>query len=131
MKYSLKLLLALAGLALLVSPGLRADEPAASPADKPDRHERRGDNLKELTKELNLTADQQAQIKATRQQTRDAIKALHDDTSLSQDQKRAKMKELRKGERDQVEALLTPDQLPKFKELRGRHSRPGEKPPVD
>ena len=132
MKNFSKLILALAGLALLAAPALRAaDAPEAPPpGDKPDRHERREEmreNLKKMAKELNLTADQQSKIEAIHQQAREALKALHDDTTLSEDQKHAKMKELRKSTEDQVHALLTPEQQAKAKELREKHGRHGDK----
>ncbi len=138
MKNSLKLILSLAGLALLAAPVLRADEPAPPPADKPGRHEWRQERREEMrerfqrmAKELNLTADQQARAEVIFKQTGDAAKALRDDTALTDDQKRAKAKELRKSTRDQLHALLTPEQQAKAKELREAHGRHGDQPPAD
>lgn len=138
MKNSLKLILSLAGVALLAAPVLRADEPVAPPADQPARPEGRQGRREEMrerfqrmTKDLNLTADQQAQAEGIFKQTGDAIKALHADLSLTEDQKRAKMQELRKNTRDQLHALLTPEQQAKAKELREKHGRHGDQPPVD
>jgi Spy/CpxP family protein refolding chaperone len=132
MKILCKTLLPLAGLVLLASPVLRADEPDAPPP--PDRRERREDmreNAKKMAAELNLTADQQTQIEAIHKQTADAIKAMRADTSLSEDQKRAKGRELRKAAEEQVRAVLTPEQRAKAKELREkrRQGGPGEPPP--
>ena len=128
MKNFLKLNLALAGLALLAVPVLRAaDQP---PGDKADRHERREEmreNLKKMAKELNLTADQKSKIEAIHQQTHEALKALHDDTTLNEEQKHAKAKELRKSMEEQVHAILTPEQQAKAKELREKHGKHGDK----
>lgn len=130
MKNSLKFLVTLAGLALLAAPALRAAEPTPPPADKPDRHERREDmreNAKKMAKELDLTADQQAKIEAIHKQSRDAMRALHDDTTLSEEQKREKSKALRKSSEEQVHALLSPEQQTKAKELRGNRGERGER----
>lgn len=141
MKSLPRLILSLAGCALLATPALRADEPTVPPADKPDRqerrHERREDlreNLQKMAKELDLTADQQAKIEAIHKQTFEARKAVQDDTTLSDEQKKEKMMALRKSTEEQVHALLTPAQQAKAKALRekrGRHGDqpPGEKPP--
>jgi Spy/CpxP family protein refolding chaperone len=138
MKNSLKLILSLTGVALLAAPVLRADEPVVPPADQPAGHEWRKERREEmrerfqhLAKELNFTADQNAQAEVIFKQTGGAFKALHDDTSLTGDQKRAKMQELRKSTRDQLHALMTPEQQAKAKELREKHGRHGDQPPAD
>jgi periplasmic protein CpxP/Spy len=130
MKTPLKLIFSLAGFALLATPVLRADETAAPPAGQPDRHERR-ENIMQMAKDLNLTADQQAKIEAIHQQAGEARKAIWADTSLTEDQKHAKLKELRKGTMEQVHALLTPEQQAKAKELREKHGPHGDQPPTD
>jgi Spy/CpxP family protein refolding chaperone len=133
MKTSRKSTLLLAGALLLSAPMLRADDSVTPPADKPGRHER-GDNLAQMAKDLNLTADQQAKIGSIHQQAAEARRAIRADTSLSEEQKREKLKELRRGTMDQVRALLTPEQQAKAKELReARRAHwnppPAEKPP--
>ena len=135
MKYSFKKFLPLAGFVLLASPFLRADEPAVPPPPPPGEHhehrEEMRENAKRMAKELNLTADQQIQVEAIHKQTAEAMKAIHNDGSLSEDQKRAKGRELRKSAEDQVHALLTPEQQAKAKEMRekhGRHGGPGTPP---
>jgi len=63
--------------------------------------------------DLNLTPDQKSQMKAmyeSNKQQRDAIK---NDASLTQDQKRAKMKDLQKSQSDKFNSILTPDQQAK------------------
>ena len=123
MKTSPKLILTLAGLFLLAVPASRAaDEPAAPPAGDKPKHERReggpGAMMEHMAKELDLTADQQAKWKAIGEQERPALKAIRDDASLSQEDKRAKAKELNKGFADQRKALLNADQGKKFDEMR-------------
>src|ERR1700709_437767 len=111
MKNSNKLFLPLAGFILLGSSLLRADEPAGPPPPPPGEHHERRDEMKEnfrrMTKELNLTSDQQIQVEAIQKQTAEQLKTLHNDTSLSDDQRRAKGRELRKSTEDQIMAVLT------------------------
>ena len=59
---------------------------------------------------LNLTDDQKSKIDAIRADTKDQMKALNKDTTLSDTDKEAKVKQLRKTSRAQVWAVLTPDQ---------------------
>jgi len=126
-------LLPLAGLTLFLSPLLRAEDPAGPPPPG-ERHERREemrDNAKQMAKDLNLTADQQIQVEAIHKQTAESLKALHKDTSLTDDQRRTKGRELRKSTEEQVDAILTPEQRVKAKELRAKRGRhgPGDRPP--
>lgn len=67
-----------------------------------------------LTKRLNLTADQQAQVRTIDEDTGKQMMALRNDTSLSQDERRSKMMEIRKGSQDKIRAILTDDQKTKF-----------------
>jgi Spy/CpxP family protein refolding chaperone len=46
------------------------------------------------------------------------MKAVRDDSSLSQEQKRAKMKSIHESFQDKINAVLTPEQQAKFKQLR-------------
>ncbi|RYY90537.1 MAG: hypothetical protein EOO15_02285 [Chitinophagaceae bacterium] len=83
-------------------------------------HGKRGDgaHVKQMQKELNLTADQQQRIKAIRDQYRPQMEALRENKSLTQAQKKDKARELRKAQMDQVKAVLTPEQQEKMKSLR-------------
>jgi protein CpxP len=138
MKNHFKIFLSLAGLALAVVPALRADEPAAPPAppappaDQSGRHAHREEmreHFQKMVQDLNLTADQQAKAEVIFKQTGQELRALHDDTTLTQDEKRAKMKELRRSNEQQIHALLTPEQQAKAKELRQQRRSQGEQTP--
>ncbi len=139
MKNPIKTLLPLAGLLLLGTVFLRADEPAATPPPPPppgghhERHgEMKGDPAK-MAKELNLTADQQTQIEAIHKQNRESLKAIRNDSTLTDDQKKDKARELRKTGMDQERAILTPEQQAKAKTLQGKHGHhgPDDGPPPD
>jgi Spy/CpxP family protein refolding chaperone len=78
-----------------------------------------------LAKELNLTPDQQNQLKPVFEETRTKVQAIHQDTSLSQEQKRAKIKEIHDANKSKIEAVLTPEQKQKFDSLRKERGRKG------
>lgn len=125
---------------MIASPFVRAEEPAAGtpppppPGEKGERREHRQDmreNAEKMAKELNLTAEQQTQIEAIRKQTRESLKAIKNDASLNEDQKRDKGREIWKSSADQENAILTPEQQVKAKAMREKrgHHGPGDRPP--
>ena len=46
------------------------------------------------------------------------MKTLHEDTSLAPDDKKAKMKELHDSSTEKINAVLTPDQQSKWKQMK-------------
>jgi Spy/CpxP family protein refolding chaperone len=92
----------------------------------PRDHER-GERGEKLAKKLNLTPEQQSELKSMRENMRQQAQAIKNDSSLTADQKKAKFKELRQSSHEQMMAKLTPEQQAKFKEMqkehRGRHGR--------
>lgn len=74
-----------------------------TPAQRNDR------TVDSLTKELGLNPQQQGQLKAILEQTGAGYKSIHDEES-------PKVEAVRQKGRDQIRAILTPDQLPKFEE---------------
>jgi Spy/CpxP family protein refolding chaperone len=66
---------------------------------------------------LNLTADQQTQIKAILETMHPQMETIENDTTLSQDDKMARLKDLRDATHAKIKALLTPDQQQKFDEI--------------
>jgi Spy/CpxP family protein refolding chaperone len=123
MKTSFKLLLTLSSLALLSAPVVRAEDPASPPAA--DQSGRRhgggaGAMMEKAAKELGLTADQEAKWKEIGQAEKTAFAAIHGDTGLSREDRRAKMMETNKTFAEQRRALLNPEQQKKFDEMRAR-----------
>ncbi len=68
--------------------------------------------------QLNLNADQKTQMKALHQDMKQQRDAVMNDQTLTADQKKQKMKELRKAQSEKMNSILTPDQQAKMKELR-------------
>lgn len=81
-------------------------------AHSPDAH------LQMLTRELNLTDDQQAKLKPILADQAQQMKALHHDTSLSQDQRKAKIKAIHESFHEQINGVLTPEQQAKLKQMK-------------
>jgi periplasmic protein CpxP/Spy len=81
-------------------------------AESPEQH------LQMLSDKLNLTDDQKAKLKPILEDQMQQMKAVRDDTSLSQDQKRAKVKSIHESFHEQINAVLTPEQQAKFKQMR-------------
>jgi len=71
-----------------------------------------------LTEKLNLTDDQKAKLKPILQDQMQQMKTVREDSSLSQEQKRAKMKSIHESLHDQINTVLTPEQQAKFKQMR-------------
>ena len=72
-------------------------------------------SLKEVQSSLNLTDDQKAKVKDIFADARTKYQTVSSDTSLTDDQKKAKMKELHEGTLAKVNAVLTPDQQTELK----------------
>jgi len=73
--------------------------------------------LEHLTTALNLTSDQQTQIKPILESQQQQMIQLHQDTSLSRDDKMAKAKSLHADTTTKIEAVLTPDQKQKYEAM--------------
>lgn len=64
----------------------------------------------ETDESLNLSQDQKDKIKAIRDDAQQQILDAHKDTTLTDEQKQARLKKIRKTERAQVFGVLTPEQ---------------------
>jgi len=103
---------------------------APTPTPAPEHHGRRGGFvLEELTQKLNLTPDEQKQVGELIKAGREQMKALREDDSMSEDDKRAKGKEIMSTTRSQIRAVLTPAQQAIFDTLPTRGPRPPQQAP--
>lgn len=94
------------------------------PADKGPRGPRPGMEMmgERIAKQLGLSTDQQAQIKAINESYRPQLDALRDDTSLTKEQRREKFQALQKERVAKVDAVLTPEQRTKAQEMRAKQA---------
>jgi Spy/CpxP family protein refolding chaperone len=113
--------LAIAGSALAQSqpaPATPAGAPGAPPqhmhAPNPQQQ------LQHMTKQLQLTADQQAKIGPILQQRAQQMDALRTDNSLAPADRKAKAMSLMQDATQQIDAVLTPAQRDQWKAMRER-----------
>ena len=69
-----------------------------------------------MTKRYDLSADQQTQIKPILADTQQQMMALRQDSSMSRDDKMAKMQTIREGANTKISAILNDSQKQKFAE---------------
>jgi protein CpxP len=114
------------GAALALAPSLRAQDASPSPATSGSnayggrqgaRGGRGGENINMLTQELSLTPDEVAKITPILDQLRTDAQALRNDTSVAQQDRMTKMRDLRDKANAQIRTLLTTDQQTKFDAL--------------
>jgi Spy/CpxP family protein refolding chaperone len=88
--------------------GHRSSVSAANPPlSEPQR---RAQRVEQLTQDLGLTNDQRQQLDSALSQLHAQYKSIHDQSDTQMEQAR------QKG-RDQIRAILTPEQKPKFEEF--------------
>jgi Spy/CpxP family protein refolding chaperone len=82
-------------------------------------------NADMMAKELGLTDDQKTQVKAALEDMQSKMKALHDDTSASPEDKKAKFKEIRDANQAKMKEILTPEQFTKLQSHMPKGRGPG------
>ena len=90
-----------------------AQTEAPAKPEKKERTERKGERPNPMA-DLNLTEEQGQKMKALNEEGRAKIEAVRNDASLNDDQKKAKMMELRKAQNEKRMAILTPEQKKKW-----------------
>jgi Spy/CpxP family protein refolding chaperone len=70
---------------------------------------------KERMKELNLTREQKGKMKEIMQNGKAAKDAIENDTKLSDEDKKKQKRELQKTQMQKIQAILTTEQIEKFK----------------
>lgn len=74
--------------------------------------------LQQLTKDLNLTPEQQERLKPILERRSEDWMRVSDDKSLTEDQKRAKLKEVQEKYKPEISEVLTPEQREKWKAMK-------------
>ncbi len=99
------------------------DAPPAAPA--PGAGARARFNPEQVAKDLGLSEDQKAKFKDAFQDLQKKLQEVRKDASLSQEDRRAKSKEIRDGFSTKVKEILTAEQFEKFQKLMpGPRNRP-------
>jgi Spy/CpxP family protein refolding chaperone len=76
------------------------------------------DQIKHLSKKLNLTDDQQAKLKPILEDQRKQMEQIHGDSSLSREDRFSKMQALRQSSDTQIKSVLTEEQQKSFDKMR-------------
>jgi protein CpxP len=76
------------------------------------------DQIKSLTKKLKLTDDQQAKLKPILEDQRKQMEQMHNDSSLSREDRFSKMQDLRQSSDTQIKSVLTEEQQKDFDKMR-------------
>ncbi len=100
-----------AALAVSVAPLVQAQAPAGNQTKIAQR-------IDKMKQELGLSADQVSKIEAIYADHKAVIDPIFADKSLTPEQKREKAKGAMQDTKKKVDAVLTPDQLAKWKALR-------------
>lgn len=80
--------------------------------------QRGGDRIEEMKTTLGLTDDQVAKIKAGGESFRQRAEVIHNNQSLSEDQRKQQMESLRKDREANLKSFLTADQIAKYDQMR-------------
>jgi len=135
------LALILAGLVYTVTPSAVAQDSGgndqqSAPAGAPPEHGRgRGhfdpaQRAEMLSKQLKLSSDQQSKVGDILKSEQSQMEAVHQDSSLSQQDRRSKMMDIHKTSNDQIRGLLDSDQQARQEQWIQGHHRGGETPPA-
>jgi periplasmic protein CpxP/Spy len=98
--------------------GARAERGQGGPGGRADFAQRAKARLEQMKADLALTDDQAQKIRAIMDQQMAAMQAMRSDQSMTREQRQAKFAESRQAIGAQIEALLTPEQKPKWEELK-------------
>jgi Spy/CpxP family protein refolding chaperone len=99
---------------------------AADPnSTQPGNHQRRSAAqwMQQIGDKLNLTADQKTAITAILTKAAADGKAVRQDKSLSKEQKQARIKSIHQTAREQIKAVLTPQQRAQLAQMIKAHKK--------
>ena len=103
----------IAGVMFVGSPAVQAQEK--------DKKGKGAEVIKErldtLSKELNLTDEQKPKVEAALKEQGEKMRALREDTSLSDDDRREKFRGLREDMNKKMKGILTTEQYDKYEKL--------------
>lgn len=81
--------------------------------------------LEHMTRQLNLTTDQQQKIKPILEQEQQQMMGLHQDSSMSQQDRMSKAQSIRQSTMDQIKPILTTEQQQKWEQMQTRGMQGG------
>ena len=81
--------------------------------------------LEHMTKMLNLTPEQQEKIKPILENQNTQMQALHQDTSMSREDRMAKAQQIHQSGDEQIKGILTPEQQQKWSDMQSKRENMG------
>lgn len=99
------------------SPKVEKGQPKGGPGQM---HEGINKRMENLTKELNLTKEQQEKIKPILENEMKEIQAVRSNDSLTKEQKHEKTKAIRQTTRESINKILMPEQQKKYSEMENK-----------
>lgn len=76
----------------------------------------RAGNMKDAIKDLDLSMDQKKKIRDMRRENEKQKAAINQDSNLTEEQKKQKLRELNKKRQERIREILTPEQRKQLKE---------------
>jgi protein CpxP len=117
-------------LAITLTSGLafaQAPSPSATPPVRRHAHNPHREAMK-MAQRLNLSADQTAKLEPILANRDEKAAALRSNTSLSLQDMKTQMRAIHKETRQQLNAMLTPEQMQQLKTMRRGHGAPPQAP---
>ena len=84
--------------------------------------ERSNTRMEKMKTDLGLSDEQSAKLKSSREAMAEKMKALREDKSLNDENKKEQVKELRNKQKEEMKSILTEEQLKKFEEQKHQRS---------
>lgn len=120
----LPIVITVAALALVAAPSLVSAQDANQGGRRGQRTPE--EQVKAMKETLKLSDEQAEKVKAVFAKNQEKLKALREDQSLSQEDRRTKMRDIFQGIEEELKPILTPEQMTKWKEE--REKRRGQRP---
>lgn len=90
----------------------------------------RKERAEKMKTRLGLSEEQSIKMESNRKVTGEKMKAIRENSSLSEDQKREQMRELHKKQQENMKSILTEEQQKKLKESHHQHTEGDRKKPA-
>jgi protein CpxP len=114
-------------LSLFISKGIAQIQREANPSQSTATNSDKKSEKLEMIKSLNLSKEQMGQLKEFRRSVKQMKEDINNDPHLNEEQKQTKLKELHKGQKQKLDAILTPEQREQLKRERKNATMQKEK----
>jgi Spy/CpxP family protein refolding chaperone len=122
-KHAIRFLIVAFAFAALSLPALAQGTPADTTGGQGQHHGMPSidERLQHMTMALNLSDDQQAKVRSILKDQQNQMGPLKQDTSMSQQDRRAKFQQIHEATKQKIRDVLNDGQKAKFDQMQGRH----------